>query len=126
MNKKEIIMQIQFNTDHTIDSSESLEEHVSEVLRSELTHFSEHITRVEAHIRNESIDKIGSNDNIHCKLEARFEGRQPIVVTHFATTLDDALNGAAGKLHRLIEHTIGRLNDNHVSESTIHELNKAE
>ena len=106
-------MQILFNTDHTIDGTEALEAYVREVVEAELSHFSDHITRVEAHLRNENIDKKGGNDYIHCSLEARFEGRKPIAATHHAATLDEALDGAAGKLCRLIEHTLGRLKNRH-------------
>lgn len=42
-------------------------------------------------------------------MEARLEGRQPIAATHQATTLEQAVKGAAEKLSRLIESTIGRL-----------------
>ena len=44
-------------------------------------------------------------------MEARLEGRQPIAVTHQAATLDQAVDGAADKLARLIESTLGRLRD---------------
>jgi len=44
-------------------------------------------------------------------LEARIEGRQPIAVTHQAASLDQAVDGAAGKLTRLIESDLGRLRD---------------
>ncbi len=44
-------------------------------------------------------------------MEARLEGRRPIAVTDEAATLDLAVNGAADKLARLIEYTIGKLHD---------------
>jgi hypothetical protein len=43
--------------------------------------------------------------------EARLEGRQPIAVTHQAATVEQALEGAADKLKRSIESTLGRLRD---------------
>ena len=36
------------------------------------------------------------------------EGRQPIAVTHQATTLDQAVTGAAGKLKSSVERTLDR------------------
>jgi hypothetical protein len=39
------------------------------------------------------------------------EGRQRVAVTDEASTLDLAVNGAADKLARLIEHTFGKLHD---------------
>jgi len=44
-------------------------------------------------------------------MEARLEGRQPVAVTHHAPTVDQAVDGAAAKLARLIESTLGRLRD---------------
>jgi hypothetical protein len=44
-------------------------------------------------------------------LEARVAGLQPIAVSHQASTVELALTGAADKLERSIEHTLGRLND---------------
>jgi hypothetical protein len=44
-------------------------------------------------------------------MEARLEGRQPTAVTHEAESLDDAVSGAADKLKRVIESTLGRLKD---------------
>jgi hypothetical protein len=44
-------------------------------------------------------------------MEARLEGRQPIAVTDEAATVDLAVDGAADKLARLIEHTLGKLHD---------------
>jgi ribosome-associated translation inhibitor RaiA len=44
-------------------------------------------------------------------MEARLEGHQPIAVTHEAETIDQAIDGAADKLKRLLDHTLGRLRD---------------
>jgi hypothetical protein len=41
-------------------------------------------------------------------MEARLDGRPPIAVTHHADTLGNAVSGAAEKLARSIEHTLGR------------------
>ena len=44
-------------------------------------------------------------------MEARLEGRQPIAVTHQAATVEQAIDGAADKLKRSIESTLGRLRE---------------
>jgi hypothetical protein len=44
-------------------------------------------------------------------MEARLEGRHPIAVTHQAATVEQAMEGAADKLKRSIESTLGRLRD---------------
>jgi len=57
-----------------------------------------------------SSHKSGQN-NKRCAMEAGLEGRQPIAVTHPAATLDQSVDGAADKLAKLIESTLGRLRD---------------
>jgi len=107
-------MQIQINTDHNIEGHEALAVQVRGVVESALSRISDHITRVEVHLSDESSHKSGEksrqNDK-RCMIEARLEGLQPVAVTHQAATLDQAVDGAAGKLVRLIESTLGRLHD---------------
>lgn len=102
-------MQIQLNTDHNIEGHEALAAQVSSVVECALSRFSEHITRVDVHLSDENSDKKGGNNDIRCLMEASFEGWQPIAVTHQTATLDQAIDGAADKLTRLIESTLGRL-----------------
>ena len=103
-------MQIQLNTDHNIDSHGGLAVYVNGVVENALSPVSDHITRVEVHLSDESSHKSTPNDK-RCVMEARLEGRQPIAVTDEAATLDLAVDGAADKLARLIEHTLGKLHD---------------
>lgn len=101
-------MQIQISTGHNIEGHEALGEQVRDCVESALSHFSDHITRVEVHLSDQNSDKKVGHDAMRCMMEARLEGHQPIVVTHQGTTLDKAVEGAADKLSRLIEHTLGR------------------
>ena len=89
-------MQIQFNTDHNIEGHEALATQVRGVVESTRSHFSDHKT---------------SENGKRCMMEARLEGHQPIAVTHQAATVDQAVDGAADKLARLIESTLGRLRE---------------
>ncbi len=109
-------MQIQLNTDANIDGHESLATQVNSSVESALNRFSDHITRVEVQLSDENSGKKGGNDDMRCVMEARLEGRQPVAVTHQAATLDQAIDGAADKLHRLIESTLGRLRDQRKSQ----------
>jgi len=104
-------MQIQINTDRNIAGHEALGAQVSGVVENALSRISDHITRVEVHLSDENSDKKGGNYNMRCVMEARLEGRKPIAVTHQAATLDQAVDGAADKLSRLTESTLGRLRD---------------
>jgi Sigma 54 modulation protein / S30EA ribosomal protein len=103
-------MQIQFNTDHNIEGHEALAAQVRGVVQCALSRISDHITRVEIHLSDDSSHK-SSRSGKRCMMEARLEGRQPIAVTHQAATVDQAVAGAAAKLTRLIESTLGRLHD---------------
>jgi ribosome-associated translation inhibitor RaiA len=103
-------VQIQINTDHNIAGHEALVSHVSGLVENALNHVSDHITRVEVHLSDENSNKGGENEK-RCVMEARLEGRQPVAVTHQATTVEQAVEGAVHKLSRLIESTLGRLHD---------------
>jgi ribosome-associated translation inhibitor RaiA len=103
-------MQIQINTDHNIEGHEALAAQVSSVVEGALSLVSDHITRVEVHLSDENSAKGGQHDK-RCLMEARLEGRQPIAVTHQAATLDEAVDGAADKLARLIDSDLGRMRD---------------
>ena len=81
-----------------------------QVLGLSLHKINDHITRLEVHLSDEDSHKSGQEGK-RCMIEARLEGRQPIAVAHQAVTLDQAVDGAAGKLARLIESTLGRLRD---------------
>ena len=103
-------MQIQINTDRNIEVHEALATQISGVVDSALSRFSDHITRVEVHLSDENSHKSGQKDK-RCVMEARLEGRQPSAATHQAATLDLAIDGAADKLARMIESTLGRLHE---------------
>ena len=104
-------MQIHINTDRNINGREALSNHISSEIKQSLSRFSDHITRVEVHLSDENSDKKGGKDGLKCVMEARLEGRHPLAVSHQATTLEQAFSGAADKLTRLIESTIGRSGD---------------
>jgi ribosome-associated translation inhibitor RaiA len=103
-------VQVKINTDHNIEGHEEFAAQVRGVVESVLTRFRNRITRVEVHLSEEHSHKSGPDDK-RCMLEARLEGRQPVAVTHQAATLDEAVRGAADKMARLIESTLGRLRD---------------
>lgn len=100
-------MQIQINTDHNIGGHQALSDQIGGIVESALGRFSDHITRVEVHVSDVNGDMKGQND-MRCMMEARIEGRQPIAVTHQSSTLDQAVDGAADKLTRLVDRTLGR------------------
>jgi hypothetical protein len=105
-------MHIEISTDSNISGSDGLTTHIKDLVQNALVHFSGQITRVEVHLSDANAGKSGQDDKL-CMMEARLEGRQPTAVTHAASTLDQAAKGAADKLKRSLESTLGRLRDNH-------------
>lgn len=103
-------MQININTDSTIERNAGLDEHVQSVVESAINRFSENITRVEVHLSDNNSQKSVDGDN-RCLMEARITGYQPIAVSDHAATLHQAIAGAAEKLKRAIDSALGRLHD---------------
>jgi ribosome-associated translation inhibitor RaiA len=104
-------MQIQINTDRNIDGHDALAQWVTASIESALTRVSEHITRVEVHLSDENGGQKEGPHEKRCLMEARLEGRQPIAVDHQAASLGEAVDGAADKLGRLIDSTLGKQRD---------------
>jgi ribosome-associated translation inhibitor RaiA len=101
-------MQIQVNTDNSIQGSAGLTQHVEAELNDALGRFGNQITRVEVHLSDVDGPK-DKGDDKHCLLEARLAGRPPMVVSHHAPTLQAALDGAAEKLEKSLDNLLGRL-----------------
>ena len=101
-------MQIQVNTDKNVAGGEELSARISTEVHTRLDRFSQHITRIEVHISDDNGDKPGEFDK-RCLIEARLEGRQPEVVSDQAATLERAYSGAAKKMQRALETTLGKL-----------------
>jgi len=100
-------MQIQFNTDESVDGHQALGLHAETVTRKALERFSDHVTRVEIHLTDVNGDK-SSDDDKRCLMEARVAGRRPISVRDQAGSLHQALDGAARKLVRRLDSTLGK------------------
>jgi ribosome-associated translation inhibitor RaiA len=100
-------MQILVNTDHNIEGHEALARHIKADVRSALGRFDDQITRIEVHLSDENGAKSGKDDK-RCRMEARCAGRQPVEASHDGTTLQEAYDGAAKALQRLLETSLGR------------------
>lgn len=102
-------MQIQVKTDRHIDGNEARITRISGVLERTLDRHSGHITRIEVHVSDENSDRKGGNDDMRCVIEARLERLQPIAVRHQAGTVEEAVDGAAAKLLKMIDSRVGRV-----------------
>lgn len=103
-------MQIQTNTDHTIEGTEALTTHVESVVNLAVGRFGEHITRVVVHL-NKNNDSKSPTGDFRCLLEARIEGHAPVATSDHAGNLHQAIHGAAEKLKRAVGSTLGKLHD---------------
>jgi len=102
-------MKIQINTDNNIEGSDELTQQTQAVVESALARFAQQITRVEVHLSDENSHKGGTDKR--CVMEARLEGMQPVAVTDQAENMEQAVNGAADKLEKLLDHELGRLSN---------------
>lgn len=100
-------MQVQVNTDKHIKGTENLESFINEKLNGTLKHLTNHVTRCEVHLSDQNADK-GGADDVQCKIEARVEKRQPVVVVGQSDTKEKALNEAAEKLKAALSKIIGK------------------
>lgn len=106
-------MQIQVNN-HQHQGSAERQAWVSAVVADRVERFAELLTRIEVHLSDENAPQFGSAD-IRCQIEARPKGHQPLSVSHKAGSLDLAVEGAADKLHKALEHLMGKLDTRVVS-----------
>lgn len=103
-------MTIQFNTDKTIKGNQRHRDYFAALIEGQLDRYSTYLTRIEVHLSDENGIKEGVND-IRCLLEARFRGRQPIVVTEQSDSVEQAMIGAIEKLNASLESILGRMSD---------------
>jgi ribosomal subunit interface protein len=101
-------MNIQVNTDHNIEGSEELNNYIGSNLTEHFERFKNAITRIEVHLSDENAGKVSENDK-RCLLEARIANHQPVVVSHHADTIHQAIEGASDKLLRSLDTMVGKL-----------------
>lgn len=104
-------MLIQVNTDNHITGSEELTHEVQSVVARSLGRFGERITRVEVHLSDESSIAKSGNADKRCAMEARLAGLKPMTASHQSASLEEAVEGAADKLEKMLRRTLGRLDD---------------
>jgi ribosome-associated translation inhibitor RaiA len=105
-------MQIHVRTDTNIDGSDKLTAYVEGEVAAALSRFSDHITRIEVHLSDESGGR-ANGAAIRCMIQARPVGQTPVTVTDDAGSVDAALAGAIQRLNHLLENHEGRQEDQH-------------
>lgn len=101
-------MKIQFNTDKNIEGKVELETFVSEKISNSLKHFTENITRIEVHLSDQNSHK-DSEDDIQCKMEARIQNMQPVMVISKSGSREKAIDIALDKMKARLSTIIGKM-----------------
>lgn len=72
--------------------------------------FEERLSRIEVHLSDENGNKESPNDK-KCLLEARINGKQPLVVSALADNEVMALKSALIKLKTVLDTQFGKMNE---------------
>jgi ribosome-associated translation inhibitor RaiA len=102
-------MLIQIRTDGNIKGNDALTGEIEEIVSNNLRRFSAKITRLSVHLSDQNSESKFGTADMRCQMEARVAGLQPVSVSDDAETMEQAANGAARKLKRALENTLGRL-----------------
>lgn len=95
-------MQVLLNTDTHVDGRHGMAEFLETEVKEALGRFGDHVTRVEAHVGDAVSHAKAHPDDIHCTLEARLIGLEPVIVKDHAASAHQAIQGAVGKLKRAV------------------------
>ncbi len=101
-------MQILLHTDTNTDGRQLMAEHLKTVVTAALGRFGERITSVEAHLSDVDSQATESPDGIHCTVEARLAGLEPVVVKDHAGNAHQAIDGAIRKLKRAVGASLAK------------------
>lgn len=103
-------MHFQVRTDNHIKNSEALADRVRAEVDGALAHgMDDRIRRVEVYFQDLNANKGGID--IRCSIEVSIAGHQPVAVAAESASLDDAVTAAIDKMLRVLEHTLGRIED---------------
>jgi ribosome-associated translation inhibitor RaiA len=116
-------MQILLNTDTHIDGRQAMSDHLESVVKSALGHYGERITRIEAHITDAKGGAKGVDD-IHCTLETRPVGHEPVVAKDRAGSAHQAIHGAMRKLERVLATEFEKHDAKHSARAHINGLDE--
>lgn len=109
-------MLVQVNSNHTVQTGESLERWATTQLNDSLARFKADITSVDVHMSDENGDKI-SPDHKRCMMEARLSHHEPVAVNHYASNVDEAFRGATDKLKHALDHALGKARNHRARDS---------
>ena len=95
-------MEVIVNGDPHIDGRQAMSDLLASDVEEALCHYGERITRIEASLTDANGSDESGPADIHCTLETRLVGSDPIVVADHAVTAHQAVEGALRKLERAL------------------------
>ena len=110
-------MYIQLNTNEGVRGDERMVERVEAEIEATLGQYGDQLSAVEVYLSDANGAKHGPDDK-KCTIEARPNGHRAVAATHQASTLSEAITGAADKMQRRLEHDLGKRRD-HKGDETI-------
>ena len=103
-------MQFQVRTDNHLPNSEELLDKIRDEVEGALAHrYHGQVRRVEVYLQDMNGHKHGIDKR--CSIEVSLAGHSPVAAEHKSVTIDDAVTGAVDKVLRVLEHTLGKLQD---------------
>ena len=115
-------MQVRVDTDDHIDSNDELANRVEGVVEGSLERYRDRVVLVQVHlsrlvhVTGGATHRPGERD-MCCRMEAQAGTSSPIVVSHEALTLTEAIHAAAAKLERAVHDALKRLKTHVVEEA---------
>jgi hypothetical protein len=101
-------MQVLLHADPHTDGRHQMAQHVETLVKDSLSRFGEQVTRVEAHL-SDAISHVKTQpDEIHCAMEARLVGIEPVVVKGRAGNAHQAIRDAVTKLQRAVSTALAK------------------
>ncbi len=100
-------MQIDVHTDETLARREALSSRVAQRFAAALAPYAQRLGEVEVHLADECADRATGND-MSCLVQVSLDGQPPVSATGHASTIEEAVGGAAHQLDRLLASRIGR------------------
>jgi Sigma 54 modulation protein / S30EA ribosomal protein len=115
------MMLIEVRTDGNIDGGEQFSDRVKAELRTALHRYGDRIRRIDVHL-SDAVGNKTSHDDKCCMIEARLDGREPIVVTHQESSMDQAISHALQQDALVFDFALGAMAAGSVQSSALQAL----
>lgn len=99
-------MQIDIHTDETLAHSPALNSRVEQRFAAALAPYAGRLGGVKVHLTDVGADRATGND-MTCVVHVSLDGQAPLAATDHASTIEEAVGGAAHQLERLLASRTG-------------------